>query len=269
MANSSFVPKTVSRLSSKKLVRLQINALTKQGRKDLRDVILEFFEKENLDKQHVLPIHYAIVELVFNALKANVKFAAFREEVRKELGRFESTTIDNLLQIVISERALREFAATRILPKLLRDQVQKIFDIEEKYRAGMSEKLNEAQIELLIKFRNLIRSLNADVTLTISANSEEVRIVVLNTVPMLQRDLERIHDSRMRHAKLHKEGRGGEFFSYENMDTTESAGFGIAMVDQGFYKMGIDPFEHLKIDAKNAETLVTLVYPRSALSKTE
>ncbi|HRP67927.1 MAG TPA: hypothetical protein PLY93_00125 [Turneriella sp.] len=266
MPTNRLVERTVSRLNSQKAVRLQINALTKEGRKAIQSVLLEFFEKESLDKKHVLPIHYAIVELVFNALKANIKFVAFREEIRKELNRFEMTEIEDFLQLILNERALREFAATRILPDVLRGEVQNVFNLEEKYRAGMSKKMSDDQIQLIAKFRELIRSINADVLLEIHATPDEIRIQVLNNVPMLQRDLERIQNSRIRHAALHKQGKGGEFFSYDNMDTTESAGFGIAMVDQGFYQLGLDPFEHMKIEAKNKETEATLIYPRSSLS---
>jgi hypothetical protein len=84
---------------------------------------------------------------------------------------------------------------------------------------------------------------------------------------MLQRDLDRIEASRRRHQQLHAEGRGGDFFEYGNIDTTESAGFGIAMVDQGFYRLGLDPFKQMKIQSLNRETVVELIYPRSALEK--
>lgn len=266
MSGMPLVEKTVSRLTQKKPVHLQINALTKQGRKQLQQVLIEFFEKENLNKQHVLAIHYAIVEIVFNAIKANLKFVAFREEIRKHLDRFKITEIEDLLQVIISERTLREFAATRVLPDVLRKQVQKIFDLEEKYRTGVGQKLSPEQVELLKRFRLLIRTIEAEVKMEILHSDEDIRIMVMNKVPMLARDLERIEQSRRRHAELYKEGRAGDFFSYDNMDTTESAGFGIAMVDQGFYKLGLDPFQQLSIESKNRETLVTLVYPRRALA---
>src|SRR6185369_2101437 len=118
---------------------------TKLGRKQLMQVLNEFFEKENLNKAHVFPIHYAIVEIVFNALKANMKFVAFREEIRKQLDRFKITEIEDLLQVIIEERTLREFMAHRVMPDVLRAQVRKIFDLEEKYRAGMGKKLTAEQ----------------------------------------------------------------------------------------------------------------------------
>jgi hypothetical protein len=134
MSETALVEKTVSRLTQGRSARFQINALTKQGRKQLQQVLTEFFEKENLNKMHVLAIHYAIVEVVFNALKANLKFAAFREEIKKQLDRVKINEIEDLLQVIIEERTLREFAATRIMPEVLKKQVQKIFDLEEKYR---------------------------------------------------------------------------------------------------------------------------------------
>lgn len=267
MSSPAFVDRTVSRLTAHKPARFQINALTKTGRKQLRDVLTEFFAQEGLDKTHVLPIHYAIVEIVFNALKANVKFVAFREEIRKQLDRFKISEIEDLLQVIIEERALREFMAHRVLPKVLKQQVQKIFDLEEKYRDGMGKKLTADQIELIKQFRSLIRNIDAEVTLTITPSDDRIAIEVVNNVPMLQRDLDRIESSRRTHQKLHSEGRGGDFFEYENMDTTESAGFGIAMVDQGFYRLGLDPFNYMHIKSRNRETLVTLEYPRSALQK--
>lgn len=265
MNDSSLIAKSVWRLSAQKPLRYQINALTKFGRKQLLEVLTGFFEKEKLDKEHVFAIHYALIEIVFNALKANLKFVAFREEIRRQLHRFKISEIEDLLQVIIEERTLREFMASRVMPDVLRKQVRQIFDVEEKYRTGMAQKLNAEQIELLKKFRHLVRSIDADVNLQILHSNDDIIISVANRVPMLGRDLERIEHSRQRHHELHKEGRAGDFFSYDNLDTTESAGFGIAMVDQGLYKLGLDPFEHLKIETRNRETIVTLKYPRKVL----
>ncbi len=265
MVEAALVEKTVHRLTHRKPARFQINALTKVGRKQLQDVLTEFFRQENLDRVHVLPIHYAIVEVVFNALKANIKFVAFREEIRKQLNRFKISEIEDLLQVIIEERTLREFMAHRVLPEVLRRQVSKIFDLEEKYRAGMGKKLSQEQVDLIKRFRLLIRSIDAEVTLVIQSSDEFITISCTNNVPMLGRDLERIENSRRHHQKLHIEGRPGEFFEYDNLDTTESAGFGIAMVDQGFYRLGLDPFDHMRIESRNRETFVTLSYPRSVL----
>jgi hypothetical protein len=265
MIEPELVEKSISRLTAKKPVRFQVNALTKLGRKNLMQVLTEFFEKEGLNKAHAFPIHYAIVEIVFNALKANLKFAAFREEIKSQLNRFKVNEIEDLLQVIIEERTLREFMASKILPEVLKQQVGKIFELEEKYRTGMGQKLTEDQVELLKKFRLLIRGIEADVRLEINHVGDDIRISVKNNVPMLARDLERIEQSRRQHAALHQNGNAGDFFSYDNMDTTESAGFGIAMVDQGLYKLGLDPFKQLTIQSENRETLVTLSYPREAL----
>jgi hypothetical protein len=165
MSDQVLVKKSVSKLTARKPLRYQINALTKNGRKQLMQVLVEFFESEGLNKIHVFPIHYAIVEVVFNALKANVKFVAFREEIRKQLSRFKITEIEDLLQVIIDERTLREYMASRIMPNVLRKQVQQIFDLEDHYRAGIRDKLTEEQIELLKRFRHLIRQIDAAVNM--------------------------------------------------------------------------------------------------------
>ncbi len=261
----TFISKSVSKLTRRKPLRYKINALTKLGRKHLLDVLSKFFEKERLNKEHVFSIHYALIEIVFNALKANLKFVAFREEIRRQLHRFKISEIEDLLQVIIEERTLREFMASRVMPDVLRRQVRQIFDAEQKYRSGMAQKLSAEQIQLLKKFRHLVRNIDADVHLEILHRENDIVISVINRVPMLGRDLERIEHSRRCHHELHKAGRAGDFFSYDNMDTTESAGFGIAMVDQGLYKLGLDPFEHLRIETRNRETVVTLSYPRRVL----
>lgn len=267
MSAPTLIDKSVSRLTKNIPVRFQINALTKLGRKELMELLKELFTREGLQKEHVFAIHYALVEVIFNALKANLKFAAFREEIRREFERFKITEIEDFLKMMIEERTLREFMAERVLPETLRTQVRKIFDIEEKYRTGMQQKLTPEQVEILKKYRILVRELQADVTLRMTHSSDEICITVTNSVPILQRDLDRISGSRQKHFELHKKGQAGEFFSYDNMDTTESAGFGIAMVDQGFYKLGLDPFEHLKIKTNSRQTIVTLSYPRRVLQQ--
>jgi hypothetical protein len=265
MLDDNIIRHSVERLAAKKPLRFQINGLTKVGRKHLRDLLDGFFEQEGLDRSHVLRIHYAIVEVVFNALKANVKFVAFREEIRNQLSRFGVQEIDDMLQVIVEERTLREFMAARVLPEVLRKQVRQIFELEDRYRAGLKDKLTAEQIELIKKFRHLVRKVDAEVNMLIAATAETITIEVSNNVPILQRDLDRIEHSRRHHGDLYKQGRANEFFSYENLDTTESAGFGIAMVDQGFYKLGLDPFEQLHIKSDKRETRVTLVYPRVVL----
>jgi len=265
MAEQVLVRKSVSRLTGQRPLKYHINALTKFGRTQLFDVLAGFFEAEGLNRVHVFAIHYAIVEIVFNALKANVKFVAFREEIRQQLDRFKITEIEDLMQVIIEERALREFMAARVMPEKLKKQVHKIFDLEDKFRAGMKSKLKDDEIEMLGRFRHLLRSVDATVHMHMEADESEIRVNVTNNVPILARDLARIEDSRRKHEEMHKQGRAGDFFDYEHMDMTESAGFGIAMVDQGFYKLGLDPFEQLHIAAHKRTTEVTLAYPRRVL----
>jgi len=255
----------VQRLINRKLVRYKINALTRNGRKELMDVLKSFFESEKLDRQHIFGIHYALVEIVFNALKANTKFVALREELRKRLTHYNIHEIESLLQIILEEKTLREYLAQTIMPTALKQTVFEIFALEEKYRTDVNNRLPPEKIHFLARFRRLIKEIAAEVILVIRNEPSRISLTVTNSVPILDRDMARINLARRRHQELHLEGKGGDFFSEEEMDTTESAGFGIAMVDQGLYKMELDPFEHLIIEARKRATIVTLTYPRHKL----
>lgn len=96
-----------------------------------------------------------------------------------------------------------------------------------------------------------------------------VYIRIRNDSPIMGMDLNRIRKSRERHAELAKQGNSAEFFRPDFLDEKESAGFGIAMIDEGFYNLGLDPLECFDIQTSKKTTTVYLNYPLEALQKME
>ena len=99
----------------------------------------------------------------------------------------------------------------------------------------------------------------------IRLDEKELYIRIKNDSPIMEGDMDRINESREKHYKLFLEGRSSDYFRPEFLDEKESAGFGIAMIDEGFYSMGLNPLEYFTYTQAKTTTTVYMIYPLDKL----
>ncbi|MBS0618349.1 MAG: hypothetical protein JSR44_09185, partial [Spirochaetes bacterium] len=174
--------------------------------------------------------------------------------------------IDNLLQIIFREEVLRDFMTRHVVPEKLKRRVNTVLMLEEKTRTGRGGSISETDLQTLRDFKNLLEQEEVLIHFTIALTDEKITFNVVNDIPILAKDMARIEHSRQTHKQLHAEGRSTDYFGPDHLDATESAGFGIAMADEIYYEMGLDPLQYFTINASDGATRAVMNFPRAKLA---
>jgi hypothetical protein len=79
------IERAIQKLERDRIVVFRINALTRIGREELMNIFARLFEKFDLNPALLFNLYSAVVEVIFNAIKANAKHVIFKSEVRMKL----------------------------------------------------------------------------------------------------------------------------------------------------------------------------------------
>ncbi len=266
MATEQKVEKAIQKLQRDRIVVFRINALTRIGREELMTIFARLFEEFQFNPAMLFNLYSAVVEIIFNAIKANAKHVIFKSEVRMKLLKQQFQDIDDLLEIIFREEMLRDFMTRHIIPEKLKKRVNTVLQLTEKKRTGRAASLTEKDIQHLLDFNKLLEQEEVFIHFTMAITDEKIVFNVVNDIPILGKDMDRILQSRMTHHALSKEGRSTDYFGPDYIDVTESAGFGIAMADEIYYEMALNPLEHFTISASEGATRAIMHFPRAKFS---
>jgi hypothetical protein len=97
------------------------------------------FEEFQFNPAMLFNLYSAVVEIIFNAIKANAKHVIFKSEVRMKLLKQQFQDIDDLLEIIFREEMLRDFMTRHIIPEKLKKRVNTVLQITEKKRTGRAQ----------------------------------------------------------------------------------------------------------------------------------
>lgn len=211
------------------------------------------------------------MEALLNAVKANARFVIFKDELLTKLrsgGQTPEEEAEELLDTILETEPLRDAMQRYIVPDKIKKTVQKILTLSDK-KKSKKVTLSTEDISFLELVREKTKIYNLKISVKIEIREKELYIRIRNDSPIMGMDLARIRKSRTRHAELAREGKSGDFFRPDFLDEKESAGFGIAMIDEGFYNLGLDPLECFDIQTSKHATSVYLNYPIDALKKME
>lgn len=258
--------KAVKKLQRDRIVLFRINALTRNGRDELMEIFSGVFAEFALNPGLLFNLYSAVVEIIFNAIKANAKHVLLKEEVRLKLQRQNFEDIDTLLNTIFNEEVLRDFMSRHVLPEKLKKRVNTVLQISEKKRMGRTDKLTRKDLLQLAEFNSLLKKEKALIHFVIVISDETLSINVVNDIPILSKDMKRITHSRETHKKLFDEGRSADYFGPDYLDQTESAGFGIAMADEIYYEMQLNPLDFFTISTSAGVTRAILRFPRERLA---
>lgn len=258
--------RAIRKLQRDRLVVFRINALTRHGREELMTIFTGIFSGFGLNPGLMFNLYSAVVEIIFNAIKANAKHVIFKAEVRQKLVRQRFQDIDHLLDIIFREEVLRDFMTRHVLPDKLKRRVNTVLQLNEKKRTGKADKLAPGDLQQLAEFNRLLKREGANIHFTIGLTDDSLVINVVNDIPILSKDMARIEQSRTTHKRLYDEGRSTDYFGPEFLDQTESAGFGIAMADEIYYEMGLSPLDFFTIGASDGSTRALMRFPRARLA---
>ncbi|MCE9500858.1 MAG: hypothetical protein K8R21_10225 [Leptospira sp.] len=260
------ISEKINELLNRKHFNFEIRGLTR----DTRDLISLFINgvMERLDANPLSSFHLfsGLMEALLNALKGNIRYVIFKDELLKKIAEEKSYSeeAEQLLGVILDTAPLRESIQRYIVPDKIKKTVQKILTLEDKVRVKKKE-LTEEERQFFKSVREKIKKEDLKIAMKIQITDDELLIRIRNDAPVMSSDLKRIEETRIKHYELYKEGNSSDFFRPEYLDEKESAGFGIAMIDEGYYSMGINPLEYFTITTGSKVTTVYMRYPIEAL----
>ncbi|TGN11681.1 hypothetical protein [Leptospira ilyithenensis] len=249
----------------------ELKGLTKSTRDVVNEIVQRILDKIGANPLTSFHLFSGLMEVLLNAVKGNTRFVIFKDELLSKLqssGQTPEQEAEELLDTILETEPLRDAMQRYIVPDKIKKNVQKILTLQDKKRTRKIN-LSPQDQEFLELVREKSKKYNLKISMKIEIRETELYIRIRNDSPIMGMDLSRIQKSRQLHAELAKEGKSAEFFRPDFLDEKESAGFGIAMVDEGFYNLGLDPLECFSIQTSKHTTSVYLSYPIEALQKME
>lgn len=253
-------------------LHFEIKGLTRPTRDILDQVVQGILGRIGANPLASFHLFSGLMEALLNAVKGNLRHIIFRDELYQKLIHSDSDSpvtreeAEELLTVILDTSPLRDAMQRYVVPDKLKKTVQRILQLQDKVR-NKNKTLSFQDQEFLREARAKIHKDERKISLKIKLSETELYMRIRNDSPILGMDLKRIEDSRVKHAELAKAGNSADFFRPDFLDEKESAGFGIAMIDEGFYNMGIDPMEYFHLISSNHVTTAYLTYPVEDLQR--
>jgi hypothetical protein len=263
---SSQISASLDEIIKRNYIHLELKGLTRDTRDLVSAIINGLLERIGADPLSSFHLFSGLMEALLNALKSNIRFTIFKNELAQKLKVVENSgeEIDRLLDIILDTSALRDAMQRYVVPEKIKKLVQTILSLEDKVRVKKTN-ISEPDKEFLHSIRTKMKEENRKISVKIRLFDNELYIRIKNESPILDIDMGRIEESRLKHMELFKEGRSSDYFRPEFIDEKESAGFGIAMIDEGFYSMGLNPLEQFTYTQGKTATTVYMTYPLEKL----
>jgi len=249
-------------ISINRNIKCNLVALNYKGKDRVKFFIHEAL-KEYKAEEYVDDIFLSVMELSFNAVKANYAYVTVLDKVRRML-QYKAAQIDldsiwkSQYMMNMYKNFIDHVSTKDIVKDIIRGEgsVFKIRALAEKEERELTPE-EEADIEQ--KLSMMDRAINDKVkaTLSISRLKDRVIIDVINDAPITEFGLERIITKRRLFREYYEEDKIGEFYM-ENLDDSESAGFGAAMIDSRLLAWNLEPWEHFKVLSLNKKTCANL-----------
>ena len=244
------------------IIKCDLLALNSYGKKRVRFLLEQVLDRYG-DVSYLDDLFMSVMELAFNAVKANYAYIIVLDRIRRMLN-YKVSQID--LNSIWRSKYMMTMYHSFISHPATRDQVRAIirgeadvFKIME--RAAMEGRSLTPEEDLQIKRDSSMvnKTLKEKIKATLSMSLSERRVIidVINDAPITQDGLDRVHVKRTRFREYYDSDRVAEFYM-ENLDETESAGFGAAMIDSRLIGWGLDPWQHFKVLTINKKTCANL-----------
>ncbi|MEK6796517.1 MAG: hypothetical protein AABZ39_17195 [Spirochaetota bacterium] len=242
-------------------IKCDLLSLNTFGKSRLRVVINGILE--GMGKSEIAEDVYAsILELAFNAIKANYAHVI-------TLGLLKQKFPDRMEKILakgyFDDRVLMKTYLWYIASTEVHDRVKDALRYEAQIFREFEKSTGDAPItaaqkeELYKKLPMLMRTIDEQVKITLRAAHTGGKLVfdIINDAPITRIGLERIRQKREKFRQYFNDDRVSDFY-IENLDESESAGFGSAMIDSRLINMGLDPTRHFVIMELNNKTCASI-----------
>ena len=179
-------------------------------------------------------------------------------------GHLPNDDISLVVYAVIKEASLREAMNRFVMPDRVKNITMKFLKLDEQERLNKPQ-LSENELELINEFRDKIQDEDLLVHFSIGIADNNIVFSVVNDSPILPSDLRRIKTVAMFTRDFMPRSLWRVLFAglpgYH-----ESAGLGIAMADEVFYDLKLNPLELFTIHSDGKQTRALLRFPRTSIS---
>lgn len=257
--NLDDIRKVVSKIG-KEAIEFDIIWLNFIARRKIVFLIGEILKKYNIEKYNDDTI-YILRELITNAIKARYLHIIAIKSLRLSNPSYNQKIDedkyfnDNEIMAQYSE-ATKDKENEEKFKKLLNMEKNLINEMDETNNANVLK--NEKYKELLDFRENTKKKFITKLIIEIKKNNLE--ITVINDSPLIMINKTRIDSKRLTFGEYYNKGMTENFFM-EQLDNSESAGFGLALCDLRLYNNNLNPKEHLKIYDENNKTYSKLILP--------
>ena len=223
-------------------------------------LVSEILKKYNIEKYNDDTI-YILKELITNAIKARYLHIIAIKSLRCAYPSYnqkidEDKYFDDSEIMAQYSEAIKEEKNKEKLKRLLNMEKILINEMDETNNANVLKK--EKYKELLDFRENTKKKFIIKLIAEIKKNNME--LTVINDSPLIMINKTRIDSKRLTFGEYYNKGMTENFFM-EQLDNSESAGFGLALCDLRLYNNNLNPKEHLKIYDENNKTHSKLILP--------
>lgn len=261
---------------------LYIQVYSKKTKEKINEVVKKSLKNANIEDLSE-DIFSCLDELIKNAVKANYKYLLIVDKINENLLKENPEKTHNEIneEVVsilknhmkfdtLSGEILQNEDITKTVREILNEESKYISlknkSFEEKRSLTEEDKENINMLPLLYDIRKKTLDKSLKIILKIEADDHFLYIEVINTAPILSKDLARIHEKRIEFKKYKDEGREHEFF-INNLDTSESGfGLGYAKIDTYLSNWDLDP-EKIVTIITSTNTTIMLTLPIAKLKE--
>lgn len=221
-------------------------------------VIIEEVLKKHKVEKYCDDVSYIIMELISNAIKARYlhvitikilreKHQDFNQKIDTDEYFYDYNIMSEYSDIFKddeSKKILKD--VIKLENNLIKDMDSNIDIDNEKYKQLLSYR-NDTKKKFIIK-------------LVIKLNKNNIEFEVINDAPLIMISRTRIDSKRLTFEEYYKKNMVENFF-IEQLDNSESAGFGLALCDLRLFNQNLDPHTCLRIFDENNRTHSKLILP--------
>ena len=257
--NLDDIRKVVSKIG-KEAAEFDIVWLDFITRRKIVFLVSEILKKYNIEKYNDDTI-YILKELITNAIKARylhiIAIKSLRCAYPSYNQKIDEDKYFNDSEIMAQySEAIKEEENKEKLKRLLNMEKILINEMDETNNANV---LKKEKYKELLDFRENTKK-KFIIKLIAEIKKNNIELTVINDSPLIMINKTRIDSKRLTFGEYYNKGMTENFFM-EQLDNSESAGFGLALCDLRLYNNNLNPKEHLKIYDENNKTYSKLILP--------
>ncbi len=254
--NSDEFIETTIKESKRGSVEAYVRVFTKRGKSSIRTMIRSFLEKNTVPEEYHNDIIESLFELIYNALKANYSHIYSIQMLTTQFPEITDAMDDGFL-LLLDEEMRQNYLTLRKSP-FVKDIVKTLMKLEAKlikeWDAGAV--IDTSKYEALHSFKRILEK-PVRIKIRLSRQDNLCKCSVYNQAPITLLDLSRVRQKRIIFREYYDRGVLHKFYE-DNLDESESAGFGATLIDLRLLEMGLEPYDHFTITTDGFTTKASI-----------